>query len=154
MPVSTQTVTRLWIFIRLRARKCSSSPTLSSGVLSRFCRRDGWAGPARRPWYERERCAREGFVEQGYQDLGSVRLESGDKAREGFVSARVVFSHDQLTRVTKSGAGTVGATQVRLATKWSATRSGPADRRRVRHSPRRAAVHRKKPADRDREHRR
>ena len=63
--VSTQVVMRAWTFTRFRARGRSTSPSPSSGVMPRACRREGWADPAWRPRLQRGRCARNVHAQPG-----------------------------------------------------------------------------------------
>ena len=74
----------------------------------------------------------QGFVKLTQQELRCVRGEGGDKAREGFVGARVVLGHDGLARGAKSEAevvdhGDQGATHD--AAGGAAIKSDPAGRR-------------------------
>ena len=50
----------------------------------------------------------QGYIELRDQDLGGVCREGGDKTRESFVGARVVFGHDRLARGAKGGAAMIG----------------------------------------------
>ena len=102
MDARVQAATRAWIFKRLRARGCSSSPSPSSGGMTQACLRDGEdrscmassvpekdVAPLELPFGQ-------GFVKLADQEMRSVRREVGDEARKGVFSARVVLGHDRL----------------------------------------------------------
>ena len=54
-----------------------------------------------------QRSSRSARIELSHQELRCVRREGGDKARKGFVSARVVLGHDRLARGAKGEAEVV-----------------------------------------------
>ena len=84
MPVSTEAVRMPWTFVRLRARGCSSSPSPSSRVMPRACRKE--VGRSRMASSDpvdtlrSEVHVRMGLVELGKQVLRDGCGEGGDKA--------------------------------------------------------------------------